>query len=162
VSVTVVDPLFVPRSERHAIYVQRYRAEYVTLALWRLVHERAHWKTITVHADGGEGGSIRAVGAGSLRSFSSAVFDARVPAHARLQVPDHWIRVYRGELRRVRENLKPEEEHALEEWLLKPRHSCIFRVHGDKVQRNETASEDLARAALKLMAATRVLGGAGA
>lgn len=154
----IADPLFVPQSERHAVYVQRYRAEFVTLALWRLVQERAHWKTITVRADAGEGGSTRAVGAGSLRSVSSAVFDARVPAHARLQVPDHWIRIYRGELRRVRGELKPEEEHALEEWLLKPRHSCVFRVHGDRVQRNEGASEDLARAALKLMAATRVIG----
>lgn len=157
-----VDPLFTPAEDRRLVYQQRYRAEFVTLALWRIVHERAHWREITVRREAGAGGGVRAVGAGSLRSYTSAVYDVRVPAHARLQVPEHTIRIYRGELRRVRETLKPEEEHALEEWLLKPRHSCIFRVHGDKVQRNETASEDLARAALKLMAATRVLGGAGA
>lgn len=153
-----VDPLFTPAEDRRLLYQQRYRAEFVTLALWRIVHERAHWREITVRRETGAGGGVRAVGAGSLRSYSAGVFDVRVPAHARLGVTEHHVRLYRGELRRVLESLKPEERHALDEWLLKPRHSCVFRVHGDRVHRNEGAGEDLARAALKLMAATRVLG----
>lgn len=150
---TIVDPLLVDHSTRHALQVQRWRAEYVTRELWRILQGRAHWSVLT-RSGNSEGGGAIVVGAGSLASLKAAFVDVVVPADARLGVEDHQLRVWRGSLRVAWRSLKPDESFALEEWLHRPRHSAIFRREGAAVRRNHGTGEDLARAALKLLAAT--------
>lgn len=151
---SVVDPLLVDASTRGALQLQRWRAEHVTRELWRVMHGRAHWTVLTRGA--GPGGGAVVAGAGSLASTRAAFVDVVVPAAARLEVGDHQLRVWRGSLRGAWQGLKVGEAFALEEWLHKERHSSVFRLEGAAVRRNHGVSEDLARAALKLLAAVSV------
>ncbi len=147
-----VDPLLVDRTTRTALQLQRWRAEHVTRDLWRVMQGRAHWAVITRSGSTPGGGTVVA-GAGSLASLRAAYLDVVVPAVARLGVEDHQLRVWRGSLRVAWRALKPDESFALEDWLHRERHSSIFRLEGATVRRNHGATEELARAALKLLSA---------
>lgn len=147
------DPLFADESVQHAIGLQRYRADYLARDLWRLGRGRLHWSHVVKSR--GDGGVV-VVGGGALGDLKAAYVDVIVPAHARLGVEDHQLRLWRGSLRRVRKTLKRPEEDAFEEFLHKERFSSVFRVVGAHVRRNEGASEELARAVLKMMAAVQL------
>lgn len=147
-----VDPLLIDDSTRVALQLQRWRAEHVTRELWRVMHGRTHWRQLIAGNRTAAGGTVIA-GAGSLASLRAAYLDVLVPGVARLGVDDHELRVWRGSLRVAWQDLKPDETFALEEWLHKERHSSVFRLEGASVRRNHGASEWLARAALKLLAA---------
>ncbi len=150
---SVLDPLLVDHSTREALQLQRWRAEHVTRDLWRIMQGRAHWSVITRNGFAPGGGGTVVAGAGSLASLRAACFDVMVPGVARLGFTDHQLRVWRGSLRVAWQGLKPDESFALEDWLHRDRHSAVFRLEGATVRRNHGASEDLARAALKLLAA---------
>lgn len=156
----LLDPLLAPRDTTHALQLQRYRCEYVLRGLWRIVQGRAHWQVAIARPADLEGGSFRTVGGGSLESRKAAFLLVEVPAHARLGIDEHQLRLWRRSLHKAWQSLKADEEFALEDWLNRERHNAIFRVEGATVRRNQGASEDLARAALKLMAAVDVAGGA--
>lgn len=147
-----LDPLLIDSSTRVELQLQRWRAEHVTRDLWRVMHGRAHW-TIITRVGNSQGGGTVVAGAGSLASLRAAYLDVIVPAVARLEVEDHQLRVWRGSLRKTWQALKAGESFALEEWLHRERHSAIFRLEGASVRRNHGATEELARAALKLLSA---------
>lgn len=149
-----LDPLFTSADTAALVQLHRYRAEYVARELWRLYHQRTSWQVAIVRRDAA-GGAVVA-GAGSLGSLRAAYLDVIVPAAARIDVEEHLLRVWRSSLRQARETLTNDEEFAIEEFLNLARHNAIFRLEGLGVRRNQGASADLARAALKLMSAAEV------
>ncbi len=151
-----VDPLFEAPETKAAIGVQRYRADYVARDLWRLYHGRVRWALLVRQATSDMPGTA-VKGGGSLSSLRAAYLDVVVPAHARLGLVDHRLRVWRSGLRQARGSLKQDELLALEDWMERAAFSSVFRVVGPHVRRSEAASEDLARAVLKLMAGVEVL-----
>lgn len=151
----VLDPLLAPPETAQLLQLHRYRAEYVSRELWRVFQQRTGWK-VAVARPSSEGGGAIVAGGGSLGSLKAAYLDVIVPAAARLDVDEHLLRVWRGSLREARRTLNADEEFAFEEFLHRNRHNSIFRLVGAGVRRNEGASPDLARAALKLLSAAEV------
>lgn len=148
-----LDPLLLDDRVKADVQVQRYRADYLMRDLWRLYHGRVQWSVLVRHAGSMDGRGAAVAGAGSLRSMRAAYRDVIVPAHARLGVEEHVLRVWRGALRQARHTLQRDEELAVEDYLLADRHASVFRVDGAYVRRSATSSEHLARAALKLASA---------
>lgn len=153
---TVLDPLFAPPETAAQLQLHRYRSEYVARELWRVYHQRTGWKVAIARRDDSGGGGAIVAGAGSLGSLKAAYLDVTVPAALRLDIAEHLLRVWRGSLREARRTLNSDEEFAFEEFLHRTRHSSIFRLVGSGVRRNDGASPDLARAALKLLSAAEV------
>lgn len=151
-----LDPLLLDDRVKADVQVQRYRADYLMRDLWRLYHGRVQWGVLVRHAGGAELRGAAVAGAGSLSSMRAAYRDVIVPAHARLGVEEHVLRVWRGALRQARRTLQRDEELAVEDYLLSGRHASVFRVDGAYVRRSATSSEHLARAALKLASAGEV------
>jgi hypothetical protein len=152
--ITSSDPLFEADETRAAIGLQRWRADAMMRELWRLHHNRTHWKTVIKASS--EGSSAVVVGGGSTGYLKAAYLEVVVAGHTRLGIEDHQLRVWKGTLRRVWRDLKPHEDLALESYLLQERHSSVFLADGPYVQKGRGTSDDLARAALKLMAAAEV------
>lgn len=150
---SILDPLLVDNSTREALQLQRWRAEHVARTLWTIMQGRAHWAVITRNGAAPGGGGTLVAGAGSLASLRAAYVDVPIGAVARLGVEPHLLRLWRGALRVAWQGLKPDEAFALEDWLHRERHSAIFRLEGATVRRNHGTSEELARAALKLLSA---------
>lgn len=146
------DPLLVEASEAALIQLARWQAEHVARDLWRVTHGRAHWTVVSLRA-ASDGPAAVVVGGGSLASTRAGYLDVVVPADAHLEIDDHQVRVWRGDLRRAWQTLKRLEELAFEDWLNRERHNSIFRRVGSAVRRNDGVSEELARAALKLLSA---------
>lgn len=146
------DPLLVAADEAALIQLARWQAEHVSRDLWRVTHGRAHWTSVTLRSPAASSSAL-VVGGGSVGSMRAAYVDVVVPAAARLGIDDHLVRVWRGDLRRAWGSLKRLEELAFEDWLNRERHSSVFRLVGAAVRRNDGVSEELARAALKLLAA---------
>lgn len=150
----VLDPLFASAETAHQLQLHRYRAEYVLRELWRIYHQRTGWRHVIVRRDGGSGAVV--AGAGSMGSVRAAYVDVIVPAASRLEVDEHLMRMWRSSLRAARRTLTADEDFAVEEFLHRQRHAAVFVVEGGGVRRNRSASPDLARAALKLMAAAEI------
>lgn len=151
---SVLDPLFASPETAAQLQLQRYRAEYVARELWRIYHQRNGWRHVIVRRDQASGTIV--AGAGSLGSLRAAYVDVIVPTAARIGVDEHLLRVWRSSLRTARRTLTVDEDFAFEEFLNRTRHNSIFRLVGAGVRRNDGASPDLARAALKLMVAAEV------
>lgn len=141
----------------HDVYVQRYRATYLARDLWRIAQGRARWAMAAPARGSGSGGGFQVVGAG--RAARPRYFDVTVPANAALDVPEHTLRIWAHDLRRGMESLQRDERDAWEDYLLWPRLSSVFHVvtRWAMVRRGDNASEELARATMKLVISCEVL-----
>lgn len=142
------------------VYVQRYRADYVARALWRLSQGRAHWHRMpmTPGSVGSSGFSVR--GGGTVTGVR--YLPITVPPCAVLHLDDQRLRLWASDYRQSLCGLTTDERDAWEDYLLKPRLSSVFYLvrRWAMVRRSDNASEDLARAALKLVGDVEVAGNA--
>ncbi len=147
----------------HQVYVARYRAEFVTRHLWRIAHGRTAWTMLPAGSDiqelpeGGRGGtSGRAV---PVAQVGARVAYIKIPAALCLDLEAHSLTLTGSTLAEVMRRLHFEESIAWEDFIAAKRHSAVFSLvkRWAMTRRNDSATEELASAALKVGAACEVV-----
>lgn len=142
----------------HEIYVRRYRAEYASHFLWKIVHGISGWTTLPAGSDmwheTQEGG-------GYVPSAQSGARVARitVPPCFALRLEQHRLVLGASALERLIATMPLGERSALEDFLNQQRHSAIFYLHKKHamVRRNPSVKRELASAAMRLEGVCEVL-----
>jgi hypothetical protein len=142
--VTVLDA---PRLKT-ATNLEKWRADFVLYALWRVAHDRDHWRHLRTKP-------LHLVGNGSGRGGSlggAAYLRVRVKALPALGIEAHELRLWRDDYVRALKNLSSDQRHELKYHLARPRYSSVFRFHrrAGLVQASDTVEAALAQAALKI------------
>jgi hypothetical protein len=134
---------------KRATELEKWRADYVLKALWRVAHDRQVWhtmKTKPLHLVGGNGGMP------AVQSSSPAFLLIRVGELPEMGFEQHKLRLYRREYQAVLDVLSGFERHELKYHLAKPRYSSVFRFHrrACNIQLNDTVEVALGEAAVKI------------
>jgi hypothetical protein len=136
-----------------ATNLEKWRADFVLYSLWRVAHDRDHWRhlrTKPIHIVGsGRGGSLG--GAAYLR--------VRVKALPALGIEAHELRLWRDDYIKAVRSLTSDQRHELKYHLARPRYSSVFRFHrrDGNVQLNDNVEGVLGEAALLISYATKVV-----
>lgn len=150
---------FLEEPEIHEVYLRRYRAEYVSHFLWKIVHGVSGWTRLPAgsemwhEAQEGGGGYVGTAQNGARLALIT------VPACFALGMDAQRLILGASTLERLLATMPLDERSAFEDFLNQRRHSAIFQLvkkHA-MVRRNPNASRELASAAMRLEAICEVL-----
>jgi hypothetical protein len=143
----------------HEVYLLRYRAEYVMRKLWEITQGRSHWRSAGVNRPALGSGSRGGVGVAGIGQATRAKYALiTVPECAVLRFERERRRLWSTHLARSVNRLPFDQRKAVEDFLLEPRPSAVFKLvkRWAMVRRDDNASEHLAKAALSIVALTDV------
>jgi hypothetical protein len=148
---------FLEDRDIHQVYLLRYRAEYVMRKLWEITQGRSHWRsagTTRSTLGGGAGGGVGVAGIGQATRAKYALIT--VPECAVLEFEGERLRLWSTHLSRRVNALPFDQRKAVEDFLLEPRPSAVFKLvkRWAMVRRDDNASEHLAKAALTIVSLT--------
>lgn len=140
----------------HAVYLDRWRAEYLAQTLWKLTNERLHWERhpalVPLVVTSSRGGDRRPVG--GFKREGARYLNYDVPPVAVLNFRLEARRIYNSSYREALFTLTIDERNAWDEHMLRPRYSAAFAIvyRHAMVRRSDSvaSSKELAAAAVKI------------
>ena len=128
----------------------KYQADHLAKALWRLTNDRIFWQNASARTQQNGRTVEKQVGGITKPGF----IVVSVQSNLYLGLISHHLRLWRSDYASFYNSLLPDDRHALETYLLKPRHSAAFhlRKRERRMYRTGDTDEVLERVLLKLTA----------
>lgn len=107
--------------------LDKWRADHVLKAIWRVAHDRQRWHGLApkpLHLNGSRRSDLP-----GLPVAGAAYLMIRVRPLPALGIEEHWLRLYRGDFGRVLETLSGAHRDELKCHLARPQYSAVFRGH---------------------------------
>lgn len=138
---------------KRATELEKWRADHVLRALWRVAHERQRWFSLPpkpLHLRGINRSDLPGIGCSSAAYL--VIWVEELPP---LGIDEHTLRLYRGDYARALDRLSGRQRHELKYHLAQPRYSSVFRYHRREgvVRLNDVVDEALGEAALTIVGA---------